>query len=185
VRTRDEATTLVLRLRQGERPPAPPSCRPRTSSFTAGTCRARTTSSALAVWSSLSRRSSSLEVGGRCSKTRRGTALHSGQVRKVEPPVRSGARRDCVAAWAGRVGRALRGDRARAGRRDRPGRSAHVAARNEEARPAARGGGPGYDREDRPCPQVHACALRLRGDQQLAGAARPLRAGFERTKGER
>src|SRR5205085_7552146 len=53
----------------------------------------------------------------------------------------------------------------------------HVAARNEEARPAARGGAARHDGEDWPCPQVHARAVRLRGHQHVAAAARPLRAG--------
>ena len=42
---------------------------------------------------------------------------------------------------------------------------------------AARGGGARHDGEGRPRPQVHARALRLRGDQHVAAAARPLRAG--------
>src|SRR4029453_8966347 len=53
----------------------------------------------------------------------------------------------------------------------------HVADRHEEARPAAGGGGAGDDGEGRPCPQVHARALRVRGHQHVAAAARPLRAG--------
>src|SRR5918994_2020422 len=53
----------------------------------------------------------------------------------------------------------------------------HVADRDEEARPAARGGEPRRHREGRPCPQVHARALCLRGHQHVAAAARPLRAG--------
>src|SRR6266536_3925642 len=53
----------------------------------------------------------------------------------------------------------------------------HVADRDEETRPAARGGAARDDGEGRPCPQVHARALRLRGHQHLAAAARPLRAG--------
>src|SRR6266545_2116620 len=53
----------------------------------------------------------------------------------------------------------------------------HVADRDEEAHPAARGGAARDDGEGRPCPQVHACALRLRGHQHVAAAARPLRAG--------
>src|SRR5437899_1985038 len=56
----------------------------------------------------------------------------------------------------------------------------HVADRNEEARPAARGGAARDDGEGRPCPQVHARALRLRGHQHVAAAARPLR-GRRRT----
>src|SRR5207247_1021675 len=53
----------------------------------------------------------------------------------------------------------------------------HVADRDEEAHPAARGGAAPDDGEGRPCPQVHACALRLRGHQHVAAAARPLRPG--------
>src|SRR5277367_4520302 len=53
----------------------------------------------------------------------------------------------------------------------------YVADRDEEAHPAARGGGIGYDGEGRPCPQMHARALRLRGHQHVAAATRPLRAG--------
>src|SRR6266699_751435 len=53
----------------------------------------------------------------------------------------------------------------------------HVADRDEEAHPAARGGGARDDGEGRPCPHVHARALRLRGHQHVAAAARPLRAG--------
>src|ERR671925_885800 len=53
----------------------------------------------------------------------------------------------------------------------------HVADRDEEAHPAARGGAARNDGEGRPCPQVHARALRLRGHQHVAPAARPLRAG--------
>src|SRR3954451_5783423 len=52
-----------------------------------------------------------------------------------------------------------------------------VADRDEEAHPAARGGAARDDGEGRPCPQVHARALRLRGHQHVAAAARPLRAG--------
>src|SRR2546430_4747955 len=51
----------------------------------------------------------------------------------------------------------------------------HVADRDEEACPAARGGGARDNGEGRPGPQVHARALRLRGHQHLAAAARPLR----------
>src|SRR5438876_5319124 len=53
----------------------------------------------------------------------------------------------------------------------------HVADRDEEAHPAARGSEPRRHGEGRPCPQVHARALRLRGHQHVAAAARPLRAG--------
>src|SRR5439155_19317151 len=53
----------------------------------------------------------------------------------------------------------------------------HVADRDEEAHPAARGGAARDDREGRPRPQVHARALRLRRHQHVAAAARPLRAG--------
>src|SRR5205085_10762159 len=53
----------------------------------------------------------------------------------------------------------------------------HVADRDEEAHPAARGGGARHDREGRARPPVHARALRLRGHQHVAAAARPLRAG--------
>src|SRR5262249_40091638 len=53
----------------------------------------------------------------------------------------------------------------------------HVPDRHEEARPAARAGEPGHDGEGRPCPQVHARAVRLRGHQHVAAAARSLRAG--------
>src|SRR5881296_425083 len=53
----------------------------------------------------------------------------------------------------------------------------HVADRDEEAHPAARGGAARDDGEGRPCPQVHARALRFRGHQHVAAAARPLRAG--------
>src|SRR5204862_5371711 len=53
----------------------------------------------------------------------------------------------------------------------------HVADRDEEAHPAARGGAARHDGEGRPCPQVHAHALRLRGHQHVAAAARPLRTG--------
>src|SRR5947208_890532 len=53
----------------------------------------------------------------------------------------------------------------------------HVADRNEEARPAARGGAARHDGEGRPCAEVHARALRVRGHQHVAAAARPLRAG--------
>src|SRR3989454_3902682 len=52
-----------------------------------------------------------------------------------------------------------------------------VADRDEEAHPVARGGAARDDGEGRPCPHVHACALRLRGHQHVAAAARPLRAG--------
>src|SRR3954447_18415691 len=73
--------------------------------------------------------------------------------------------------------------RARAARRrqrhDQRARRAvrHVADRDEEAHPAARGGRAGHDREDRPCPELHARAVCLRGHQHLAATARPLRAG--------
>src|SRR5207253_11095608 len=53
----------------------------------------------------------------------------------------------------------------------------HVADRDEKAHPAARGSGARDDREGRPCPQVHTRALRLRGHQHVAAAARPLRPG--------
>src|SRR6266540_2200200 len=53
----------------------------------------------------------------------------------------------------------------------------HVADRDEEAHPAARGGAAGDDGEGRPRPQVHARALRPRGHQHVAAAARPLRPG--------
>src|SRR5437763_2284976 len=53
----------------------------------------------------------------------------------------------------------------------------HVADRNEEACPAARGGAARHDGEGRPCPHVHARALRLRGHQHVVAAARPLREG--------
>src|SRR5207244_12891944 len=53
----------------------------------------------------------------------------------------------------------------------------HVADGNEEARPPARGGAARHDGEGRPCPQVHARALRIRGHQHVAAAARPLRPG--------
>src|SRR5437016_4189131 len=53
----------------------------------------------------------------------------------------------------------------------------HVADRDEEAHPAARGGAARDDGEGRPRPQVHARALRFRGHQHVAAAARPLRAG--------
>src|SRR3989442_9669762 len=53
----------------------------------------------------------------------------------------------------------------------------HVADRDEEAHPAARGGAARDDGEGRPCPQVHACALCLPGHRHVAAAARPLRAG--------
>src|SRR5206468_4558664 len=53
----------------------------------------------------------------------------------------------------------------------------HVADRDEEAHPAARGGAARDDGEGRPCPQVHALALRLQGHQHVAATARPLRAG--------
>src|SRR2546426_12291667 len=53
----------------------------------------------------------------------------------------------------------------------------YVADRDEEAHPAARGGAARDDGEGRPCPQVHARAIRLRGHQHVAAAARPLRAG--------
>src|SRR5436309_265404 len=53
----------------------------------------------------------------------------------------------------------------------------YVADRDEEAHPAARGGAARDDGEGRPCPQVHARAIRLRGHQHLAAAARPLCAG--------
>src|SRR4030095_5600798 len=53
----------------------------------------------------------------------------------------------------------------------------HVADRDEEAHPAARGGAARHDGEGRPRPQGHARAVRLRGHQHLATAARPLRAG--------
>src|SRR5690348_4439483 len=53
----------------------------------------------------------------------------------------------------------------------------HVADRDEEAHPAARGGGARHDGESRPRPQVHARALRVRGHQHVAHAARPVRPG--------
>src|SRR5207244_6737167 len=53
----------------------------------------------------------------------------------------------------------------------------HVADRDEEAHPPARRGGAGDDGAGRPGPQVHACALRLRGHQHVAAAARPLCTG--------
>src|SRR5207342_468030 len=53
----------------------------------------------------------------------------------------------------------------------------HVADRNEEAHPIARGGGARDDGEGRPRPQVHARAVRLRGHQHVAAAAGSLRAG--------
>src|SRR5436190_1874101 len=53
----------------------------------------------------------------------------------------------------------------------------HVADRDEEAHPAARGVAARDDGEGRPCPQMHARALRLRGDQHVATAARSLRSG--------
>src|SRR5919204_3200115 len=53
----------------------------------------------------------------------------------------------------------------------------YVADGNEEARSAARGGAARQDGEGRPCPQLHARALRLRGHQHVAAAARPLRTG--------
>src|SRR6187551_2178054 len=53
----------------------------------------------------------------------------------------------------------------------------HVADRDEETHPAARGGGTGDDGEGRPRPLVHARALRVRGDQHVAATARPLRTG--------
>src|SRR5207302_3601701 len=52
-----------------------------------------------------------------------------------------------------------------------------VADGDEEAHPAARGGGARDNGEGRPCSQMHACALRLRGHQHVVAAARPLRAG--------
>src|SRR5581483_2718246 len=53
----------------------------------------------------------------------------------------------------------------------------HVADRDEEAHPAARGGGAGHDGEGRSRPPVHARALRVRGHQHLAAPARPIRPG--------
>src|SRR5439155_14307594 len=53
----------------------------------------------------------------------------------------------------------------------------HVADRDEEARPAARGGAARHDGEGRPRPQMHVGALRIRGHQHVAAAARPLREG--------
>src|SRR5207253_2807747 len=53
----------------------------------------------------------------------------------------------------------------------------HVADRDEEAHPAARGSGAGHDGEDRPCAQMHVSAPRLRGHKHVAAAARPLRPG--------
>src|ERR687885_2897957 len=53
----------------------------------------------------------------------------------------------------------------------------HVADRHEEACPAARGGAARHDGEGRPRPPVHARALRLRGHQHVAAAARPVRTG--------
>src|SRR5207248_7124210 len=51
----------------------------------------------------------------------------------------------------------------------------HVAHRDEEAHPAARAGGARDDGEGRPRPPVHARAVRVRGHQHVAAAARPLR----------
>src|SRR5207302_9872159 len=71
--------------------------------------------------------------------------------------------------------------RARAARRrqrdDQPARRAlrHVADRDEEAHPSARGREPRHNGEDRPRPQMHTRALCLRGHQQVAAAARPFR----------
>src|SRR5205814_4711875 len=73
--------------------------------------------------------------------------------------------------------------RARAARRrqrdDQRARRAlrHVADWDEEAHPAARGGGARDDGEGRPCPPVHAGAVRLRGDQHVAAEAGPFRPG--------
>src|SRR5581483_220053 len=53
----------------------------------------------------------------------------------------------------------------------------HVADGHEEAHQAARGGGARHDGEDRPGPEMHARALRLRGHQHVVVAARPLCAG--------
>src|SRR5690349_15069921 len=53
----------------------------------------------------------------------------------------------------------------------------HVADRDEKAHPAARGRGARHDGEDRPGPPVHARALRIRGHQHVAAAARPVRPG--------
>src|SRR5258707_4541122 len=53
----------------------------------------------------------------------------------------------------------------------------HVADRDEETHPAARGCGARDHREGRPCPQMHACSLRFRGHQYVAAAARSFRAG--------
>src|SRR6185437_15179320 len=53
----------------------------------------------------------------------------------------------------------------------------HVVDRDEEAHPAARGGAPRHNGEGRPCPQMHARAVCLRGHQHVAATARPLRAG--------
>src|SRR5437016_5426621 len=53
----------------------------------------------------------------------------------------------------------------------------HVADRDEEAHPAARGGEPRRHGEGWPCPQMHTRARCLRGHQHVAAAARPLRAG--------
>src|SRR5712691_2067 len=43
--------------------------------------------------------------------------------------------------------------------------------------PPTRGSGACLDGEDRPCPQMHVSALRLRGHKHVAATARPLRPG--------
>src|SRR5919205_3860069 len=71
-----------------------------------------------------------------------------------------------------RAARARNGDDHRARRAVR-----HLADRHEEARPRPRGGGSGRHREGRPRATLHARALRLRGDHDVAAAPRSLRAG--------
>src|SRR6185312_14204055 len=68
------------------------------------------------------------------------------------------------------------------GPRQRDDQRAGRAVRNvphghEEAHPAARRGGARHDGEDRPRPALHADAVRVRRDHDVAAAARPLRPG--------
>src|SRR5437868_7228903 len=61
----------------------------------------------------------------------------------------------------------------------------HVADRDEEAHPAARGSEPRRHGEGRPRPHLHTRAVRLRRHQHVAAAAGPLRAGRRANKDKR